>query len=102
MTSKQHGSFLSLGIAMMVAGCASPTAVPPTTPKIVAAPPAAQDIATADSDAGMLQSKVTKVTVYSDRARVTRQAAVEYPPRRRSSRSEACRAGSMMDRCRSR
>jgi len=79
MTSKQHGSLLSLGIAMMVAGCASPAAVHPTTPRSVAAPPAAQDIATADSDAGMLQSKVTKVTVYSDRARVTRQAAVDVP-----------------------
>jgi hypothetical protein len=80
MTSKHPGSFLSFGIAMIVAGCASPPAVPPKAPQNVAPPPAAaQDIATADSDAGVLKSKVTKVTVYSDRARVTRQAAVEVP-----------------------
>lgn len=80
MTSKHHGSFLSLGIATILAGCAPPAVVPAaTTPKIVVAPPAAQDVATADSDAGMLQSKVTKVTVYSDRARVSRQATVQVP-----------------------
>ena len=79
MTSNQYGSFLFLGIAMVVAGCASPPAAAPKTPKTVVPPPIAQDIATADSDAGLLQSKVTKVTVYSDRARVTRQAAVQVP-----------------------
>ena len=81
MSSKHHGCVLSLGIAMLVAGCAAPAAVPATTPKrsLPAPPPAAQDVATADSDAGTLQSKVTKVTVYSDRARVSRQARVDVP-----------------------
>ena len=81
MTSKHPSPLLSLGIAILVAGCASPPVVPPVTPRpIVTAPPAAQDIATADTDAGTLRSKVTKVTVYSDRARVTRTASVEVPP----------------------
>ncbi len=77
MTSK---SFLSVGLAMMVACAASPV-VPPKPPKVAAPPttPATQDIATADSDANTLSSKVTKVTVYSDRARVTRQASVQLP-----------------------
>jgi uncharacterized protein (TIGR02231 family) len=81
MLSKHHGWFLSLGVAMMVAGCASPATVPATMPKRRAAtpPPAAQDVATADSDAGTLQSKVTKVIVYSDRARVSRQARIDVP-----------------------
>lgn len=37
----------------------------------------AQDVADADSDAEALRSKVTRVTVYSDRARVSRQANVD-------------------------
>jgi uncharacterized protein (TIGR02231 family) len=68
---------LVLGVAMMVA-CASPSAVKPTTPKVATAP-AAQDVPTADSQVAALTSKVTKVTVYSDRARVTRQATVQLP-----------------------
>jgi len=68
---------LTLGVVMMVAACARPTAVPATAaPKIVPTPTAAAEVATADSEAGTLRSKVTKVTVYSDRARVTRQANV--------------------------
>lgn len=80
MTSKHPSRLLSLGVALIVASCAAPPVVPPATPRpIVAPPPVAQDIATADTDAGTLQSRVTKVTVYSDRARVTRAAQVEVP-----------------------
>ncbi|MFN0246844.1 MAG: mucoidy inhibitor MuiA family protein [Kofleriaceae bacterium] len=73
MTSKS----LSVGLAMIVA-CASPPVIPPRPPSVVAPPPA-QDIATADTSANTLASKVTKVTVYSDRARVTRRAQVQLP-----------------------
>ncbi len=73
MTSK----YLSVGLAMIVA-CASPPVIPPKAP-VVVTPPPAQDIATADSSANTLTSKVTKVTVYSDRARVTRRAQVQLP-----------------------
>ncbi len=71
-------SFLSVGLAMMVACAASPV-VPPKPPTAAPPTPTTQDIATADSDANTLSSKVTKVTVYSDRARVTRQASVQLP-----------------------
>ena len=65
---------------VLVASCGAPAAIPPARPKITPpAPVAATDVATADSDAGALQSKVTKVTVYSDRARITRQAKVDVP-----------------------
>ncbi len=78
MTSKHLGSLLFLSVSLVVASCGSPAAIPPAKPRIVAPPPvAAQDVATADSSAGSLASKVTKVTVYSDRARITRQAKVD-------------------------
>lgn len=74
-------------LALALAACTHPprpaaptgptaaTAAPP-----VVAPPAAQDVADADaSDTRTLASKVTRVTVYSDRARVTRAATAEVP-----------------------
>lgn len=77
MTSRHRVSVLSV---VLVASCGAPAAIPPARPKITPpAPVAATDVATADSDAGALQSKVTKVTVYSDRARITRQAKVDVP-----------------------
>jgi uncharacterized protein (TIGR02231 family) len=77
MTSRYRVTVLSV---LLVASCGSPAAIPPARPKVATPPPAAAtDVATADSDAGVLQSKVTKVTVYSDRARITRQAKVEVP-----------------------
>ncbi len=56
--------------------------VPPTPAPVVAGPPEATPPATLDaqaleSTATTLPSKVTKVTVYSDRARVTRVATTE-------------------------
>jgi uncharacterized protein (TIGR02231 family) len=50
------------------------TPAPPAAAPVVVPPPAAQDVADAESDARPLRSKVARVTVYSDRARVTRQA----------------------------
>ncbi len=73
-----HRSWLVyLGVATMVASCTHPTGIAvapkPTPPApVVVPPPAAQDVADADSDARPLRSKVSRVTVYSDRARVTR------------------------------
>lgn len=65
----------------MVASCGrpAPTRPAPAPAPPAAAPPAAQDVADAESDARTLHSKVARVTVYSDRARVTRQARVEVP-----------------------
>ncbi|CAN5846362.1 mucoidy inhibitor MuiA family protein [soil metagenome] len=75
MSSK---SFLSVGLAL-IAACAAPPTVRPKAPTVVVTAPAAQDIATADTGSTDLKSKVTRVTVYSDRARVTRQASVDVP-----------------------
>ena len=65
---------------MMVIGCSRPPAVgpPPTQP----APPkggqpAVLDVPDAESAARTLLSRVTRVTVYSDRARLTRAAKAE-------------------------
>ncbi len=82
MISPRLGWILCL--SMTVAGCTPRAALAPaTTPHAAAppqaAPPAALDVADAESDAQALTSKVTRVTVYSDRARVTRQATVDVP-----------------------
>jgi uncharacterized protein (TIGR02231 family) len=63
-------------------GCAHPggrAATNKPSDASTVAPPAVQDVADADSDASTLQSKVTRVTVYSDRARVNRQASAQVP-----------------------
>ena len=82
MISPRLGWILCL--SMTVAGCTPPAAVTPaTTPHAAApprtAPPVAHDVADAESEAQALASKVTRVTVYSDRARVSRQATVDVP-----------------------
>ena len=81
MTAERNvaGWILACGL-LMVIGCTKPPAVAaPATPAVAppVTPPQAMDVATAESDADSLQSKVTKVTVYSDRARVTRQATAD-------------------------
>ncbi|MCE9580318.1 MAG: mucoidy inhibitor MuiA family protein [Deltaproteobacteria bacterium] len=82
-TTMAHRSWLVyLGVATMVASCTHPTGIAvapkPTPPApVVVPPPAAQDVADAESDAKALRSRVSRVTVYSDRARVTRQATAE-------------------------
>ena len=70
---------LALAVATL-AGCTRPqTSATTTAPAATTAAqvPASQDVATAESDARTLQAKVTRVTVYSDRARITRQATTE-------------------------
>ncbi|MBK9752063.1 MAG: mucoidy inhibitor MuiA family protein [Nannocystis sp.] len=82
MIAEHRGSIACLGIVMMIAaGCVRPATGPTKAPEGApgVAPPAAQDVADAESDAHALQSKVTRVTVYSDRARVTRQATAQVP-----------------------
>ncbi|MEO7096857.1 MAG: DUF4140 domain-containing protein, partial [Polyangiales bacterium] len=80
MTSKHRDPVLSICALLVAASCGSPAIIPPAKPKGGTPPPiAATDVATADSDAGALPSKVSKVTVYSDRARITRQAKVDVP-----------------------
>ena len=73
------GWIVTCGVSMMVIGCTTPRVVTSPLPHTVAADvsgPSASDVPeAANSDA--LPSKVTKVTVYSDRARVTRQATAE-------------------------
>lgn len=84
LMSELRGRLLSLGVAIVVAGCTPAVHAPatvatlaPGSAPIAAAvpPPPAQDVADAHSDAVTLTSKVTRVTVYSDRARITRQAS---------------------------
>ncbi len=83
MTSKHHRWTAYLGILTMMAGCAHAGRTGVATPKARpadasnTATPAVQDIADAESDAQTLRSKVTRVTVYSDRARVSRQAQAQ-------------------------
>ena len=71
------GWILVAGVSMVM-GCGGPQlGTPPQHPATAdVAGPAAADVAEA-ADGQALESKVTKVTVYSDRARVTRQAAVK-------------------------
>jgi uncharacterized protein (TIGR02231 family) len=67
---------LVAGLALVV-GCGAPQAAPPQHPPTAdAAGPAAADVPEA-ADGEALESRVTRVTVYSDRARVTRQATVK-------------------------
>jgi uncharacterized protein (TIGR02231 family) len=84
--SDPRGWILTRGVvASRVAAGTPPAARTPSTPiaataspgpaAAVVPPPAAQDVADAESDAVPLTSKVTRVTVYSDRARITRQAS---------------------------
>ncbi len=82
MTAERNvaGWVLACGVLMMI-GCTKPPAVAaPAKPAVAPAkvtPPTAMDVADAESAADALESKVTKVTVYSDRARVTRQATAD-------------------------
>lgn len=67
-----------LGLSMMVLGCSQrPAVAPPASRPAAGRPvqPAVLDVPDAAAGAKTLQSKVTRVTVYSDRARVTRAAA---------------------------
>ena len=84
--NSQRGWLVSLGLSLtFVGGCtprshgpgplAPTTRSKPATPKVP--PPTVADVADADSDARTLDSKVTRVTVYSDRARISRQASAE-------------------------
>jgi uncharacterized protein (TIGR02231 family) len=71
--------FLAAGVALAL-GCGGPQLqAPPRHPASadVAGPVAAE--VPEESDARALDSRVTRVTVYSDRARVTRQATVKLP-----------------------
>jgi uncharacterized protein (TIGR02231 family) len=73
------GCILVAGVAMAmvtVMGCGPQLTLPPQHPGAEVAGPAAAEVPEA-ADALALESKVTSVTVYSDRARVTRQAAVK-------------------------
>ena len=82
MKSVTRAWMLSSALAVMIGGCATPTMRAPASTAGGAAtvaappppPPAAQDVANAESEATALESKVTRVTVYSDRARISRQA----------------------------
>ena len=73
------GWVLACGLSMTVIGCTKPRVV--TSPLLrtvasdVAVPSVVEEPET--SNANVVKSKVTKVTVYSDRARVTRQATAE-------------------------
>jgi uncharacterized protein (TIGR02231 family) len=71
---------LLVSLGSIVAGC-GPALLPaarPTRPSAAKlTPPTALEVADAGTDAGTLESRVTKVTVYSDSARITREAGVE-------------------------
>jgi uncharacterized protein (TIGR02231 family) len=72
--------FLLVSLTSTITGCGAPlgTGAPPRTPAALEiAPPTALEVADSESDARTLESKVTKVTVYSDRARITRSAKGE-------------------------
>lgn len=89
MTSFRRGWILPAGLTLALSACtppgpraaatlpAPPTGTTASTPAPVPPPPIAQDVATAQSDSIALSSKVTKVTVYSDRARITRAAGAK-------------------------
>ena len=67
-----------LTLAAVTLACAHPAALaaPPTSRPVLASP-AAPEVAVAAPDASALVSKVTRVTVYSDRARITREASAK-------------------------
>ena len=68
--------FLVLSISMII-GCGPPlAAVAPTSRPVVreVSPPTSLEVPDAESDARVLESTVRRVTVYSDRARITRTA----------------------------
>lgn len=68
---------LLVALTLVTIGCGAPLgAVAPPRQPVVAdvIAPTAFDVADAESDALTLESKVIKVTVYSDRARITRKA----------------------------
>jgi hypothetical protein len=108
----QARALRSLGcwsLSLIAMGCVHPAApgAGPAAPKGPTAPaapptPAVHDVADASSDAGTLQSKVTRVTVYSDRARVTRQAVAEAPATPAVFAFRGLPVGSTTARCRSR
>ena len=89
LTADRHvaGRVLACGLALMITGCTrtvmmAPAPAAPAPAPVVAGPPEATPPETLDaqaleSTATTLPSKVTKVTVYSDRARVTREATIE-------------------------
>jgi len=69
-----------VSVSTALAGCGHTLgqAVPPRQPVVQeVVTPAVLDIADSGSDARTLESKVTRVTVYSDRARITRKARAE-------------------------
>lgn len=76
-----HAALLLLtGALLLVAGCLhAPGAVATPVAAATAPPPPAQDMPDAETEAQALKSKVTRVTVYSDRASVTRQVSVKVP-----------------------
>ncbi len=65
-------------LVLAFAGCVhAGISVPPPGPGELTSAPAAQDVPDAASEAQALKSKVSKVTVYSDRARITREVTVK-------------------------
>ncbi len=83
LTRRVVGWLLACGVSTMVTGCPRPrvtTSPPPrlVTPDVLG--PAAAPVPKA-SNGRVLSSAVTKVTVYSDRARVTRRATANVSPK---------------------
>ncbi|MFH2009229.1 MAG: mucoidy inhibitor MuiA family protein [bacterium] len=80
---KVGGWILAFGVSTMVSGCPKPQAAtsPPPPPRSVKpdvlGPAVAEVPKASTSNAQVLSSAVTKVTVYSDRARVTRRATAD-------------------------
>lgn len=73
-------SCLAACLGSVVGGCGpalSPAARPVAPAAAKVAPPTALEVADSGSDAATLESRVTEVTVYSDSARITRDARVE-------------------------
>ncbi len=78
LARKPAGWILVCCVSMIVMGCATSrlgTSPPKHAVTSDVTGPAVSDVPEA-SDAHAIPSKVTKVTVYSDRARVTRQSTV--------------------------
>jgi len=66
-----------LGASIVATGCSPRPAAPPPRTPVAPRPvqPAVLDVPEAATGARALQSKVTRVTVYADRARITRAAS---------------------------